>query len=157
MANSWQGAFPWQNTGAKGWRGTSPVGLFPANGFGLFDMTGNVWGVDHRLLLRARIRSAGDVIESLLRAAQPRVASPSESYDSGNPGADIPRRVIKAARIFARRTTACAIALRLASPSRSTLPRAISAFAASAGQDEARYRVGAEPVLTDHDRGRPDA
>ena len=85
------------------------------------------------------------------------VASPSESYDSGNPGADIPRRVIKAARIFARRTTACAIALRLASPSRSTLPRAISAFAASAGQDEARYRVGAEPVLTDHDRGRPDA
>ena len=35
MANFWQGDFPWRNTGAKGWRGTSPVGLFPPNGFGL--------------------------------------------------------------------------------------------------------------------------
>ena len=35
MANSWQGDFPWRNSGAKGWRGTSPVGLFPANGYGL--------------------------------------------------------------------------------------------------------------------------
>ena len=43
MANSWQGDFPWRNTGAKGWRGTSPVGLFPANGYGLYDVTGNVW------------------------------------------------------------------------------------------------------------------
>ncbi|PRY69145.1 formylglycine-generating enzyme required for sulfatase activity [Glaciihabitans tibetensis] len=43
MANTWQGAFPYRNEGARGWRGTSPVGLFPANGFGLFDMIGNVW------------------------------------------------------------------------------------------------------------------
>jgi formylglycine-generating enzyme required for sulfatase activity len=43
MANSWQGDFPWRNTGAKQWRGTSPVGLFPANGYGLYDITGNVW------------------------------------------------------------------------------------------------------------------
>jgi len=43
MANTWQGAFPWRNTGAKGWVGTSPVGTFPANGYGLFDCIGNVW------------------------------------------------------------------------------------------------------------------
>jgi sulfatase modifying factor 1 len=43
MANTWQGRFPYQNTGAAGWVGTSPVGSFPANGFGLVDMIGNVW------------------------------------------------------------------------------------------------------------------
>ena len=43
MANTWQGAFPYRNDGALGWVGTSPVGTFPANGFGLIDMIGNVW------------------------------------------------------------------------------------------------------------------
>jgi sulfatase modifying factor 1 len=43
MANTWQGKFPYQNTGAAGWTGTSPVGSFPANDFGLVDMIGNVW------------------------------------------------------------------------------------------------------------------
>jgi sulfatase modifying factor 1 len=43
MANSWQGEFPWQNLRTDGYAGTSPVGAFPANGYGLYDMTGNVW------------------------------------------------------------------------------------------------------------------
>lgn len=43
MANTWQGAFPYRNDGALGWRGTSPVGEFPANVIGLVDMIGNVW------------------------------------------------------------------------------------------------------------------
>ncbi|MBS1693671.1 MAG: formylglycine-generating enzyme family protein [Actinobacteria bacterium] len=43
MANTWQGRFPYRNDGALGWAGTSPVGTFPANGFGLLDMIGNVW------------------------------------------------------------------------------------------------------------------
>lgn len=43
MANTWQGSFPYLNTGANGWVGTAPVGSFPTNGFGLADMIGNVW------------------------------------------------------------------------------------------------------------------
>jgi sulfatase modifying factor 1 len=43
MANTWQGEFPWQNLRIDGYEGTSPVGRFPANGYGLLDMTGNVW------------------------------------------------------------------------------------------------------------------
>ncbi|MEX0580370.1 MAG: formylglycine-generating enzyme family protein [Mycobacterium sp.] len=43
MANTWQGNFPYRNDGALRWVGSSPVGTFPPNDFGLFDMIGNVW------------------------------------------------------------------------------------------------------------------
>ena len=43
MANSWQGEFPWQNLLYDGFEGVAPVGSFPPNGYGLFDMAGNVW------------------------------------------------------------------------------------------------------------------
>jgi formylglycine-generating enzyme required for sulfatase activity len=43
MANTWQGQFPWQNLRHDGYEGTSPVERFPPNGFGLYDMAGNVW------------------------------------------------------------------------------------------------------------------
>jgi len=43
MANTWQGEFPWQNLCTDGYEGTSPVERFPPNGFGLYDMAGNVW------------------------------------------------------------------------------------------------------------------
>ena len=43
MANTWQGKFPLQDTGEDGFAGVAPVAKFPANGYGLFDMAGNVW------------------------------------------------------------------------------------------------------------------
>ncbi len=43
LANTWQGEFPWQNLLLDGYEGTSPAGAFPANGYGLYDMAGNVW------------------------------------------------------------------------------------------------------------------
>jgi len=41
--NVWQGEFPTRNTLADGYLGTAPVGAFPPNGFGIYNMTGNVW------------------------------------------------------------------------------------------------------------------
>ncbi len=43
MANTWQGNFPFEHHVEDGYEGTAPVGSFPANGYGLLDMAGNVW------------------------------------------------------------------------------------------------------------------
>jgi formylglycine-generating enzyme required for sulfatase activity len=43
MANTWQGEFPLKDVGSDGFAGIAPVAQFPANGYGLFDMAGNVW------------------------------------------------------------------------------------------------------------------
>lgn len=43
LCNIWQGTFPDVNTEEDGFTGTSPVGAFPANGYGLYDVAGNVW------------------------------------------------------------------------------------------------------------------
>jgi len=42
-ANVWEGVFPIVDTGADGYAGIAPVARFPANGFGVYDMVGNVW------------------------------------------------------------------------------------------------------------------
>jgi formylglycine-generating enzyme len=43
-ANLWgSGKFPFENLAEDGWRGTSPIGTYPPNSMGFYDMTGNVW------------------------------------------------------------------------------------------------------------------
>lgn len=83
MANIWQGNFPGENRVEDGYEGTAPVGSFPPNGYGLYDMAGNVWEItndwyrpDYYLMLARH----GD------REARKNPQGPIDSLDPDEPG-----------------------------------------------------------------------
>ncbi|WP_375163416.1 formylglycine-generating enzyme family protein [Herbiconiux oxytropis] len=90
MVNQWQGRFPYRNDGAAGFVGTSPVGTFPPNGFGLFDVTGNVW--EWTTDYYAPRHLPPDVGErAVADGGRPSLLAAA----SAEPGSRMPRRVLK--------------------------------------------------------------
>ena len=93
MANTWQGQFPWQNLALDKYEGTSPVRSYPPNGYGLFDMTGNVWEWTSDFFSASQGAAAAH--NPCCTPHNPRVTSPDDTVGADHAGGHIPRRVIK--------------------------------------------------------------
>jgi hypothetical protein len=109
-ANTWQGSFPALDQGDDGYRGVAPVGCFPGNARGLYDMVGNVWEW---------------TTDWYSDAVAPATAADAKRADPEKVG----KRVIKGGCIFVRRTFASAIAAVRVSLRMPRSVRHMSAFA----------------------------
>lgn len=90
LANTWQGDFPNENLLTDGYEWTSPAGAFPPNGYGLYDMAGNVWQ-----WTTDWYQQHSEIKQSCCGYINPRSGDPAKSYDPRTPNVKIPRRVMK--------------------------------------------------------------
>jgi formylglycine-generating enzyme len=90
MANTWQGEFPWQNLKEDGFEGTAPVKSFPSNGYGLYEMAGNVWE-----WTTDWYQEHSEVVQSCCASFNPKGGDQEKSYDPNLPKIRIPRKVMK--------------------------------------------------------------
>lgn len=90
MANTWQGDFPYVNTLEDGFEWSAPVGTFPPNGYGLYEMAGNVWEwtVDW-------YQEHKEIPKACCGKVNPRGGEREKSYDPRMPAVRIPRKVMK--------------------------------------------------------------
>ncbi|WP_341850421.1 formylglycine-generating enzyme family protein [Bradyrhizobium brasilense] len=92
MANTWQGAFPYENLSRDGHARTSPVMAFPENGYGLHDMIGNVWEWTADWW---STRHEPDAAKACCIPDNPRGGREQDSHDPSLPSIKIPRKVLK--------------------------------------------------------------
>ena len=92
MANYWQGAFPRENLLHDGYERTSPVRSFAPNGYGLYDMIGNVWEWTSDWYVDARKLAES---QSCCVPRNPRGGTEEKSRDLGDAGATFGRKVLK--------------------------------------------------------------
>jgi formylglycine-generating enzyme len=92
MANTWQGAFPQENFATDGYDRTSPVTAFPANGYGIHDMIGNVWEWTADWW---STKHEADAPKACCVPESPHGGPEAGSYDPLQPNIRIPRKVLK--------------------------------------------------------------